>query len=631
MVLACQGSQIMKRLRVYLSSTFEDLKDYRAAVFAALEKAGLDIARMEAYSAADERPRDLSLRDVANSDIYVGLFAWRYGYAPPSDHGNPYDQSITELEYRQADGRKLPKLLFLADPDTKATWPGRFKDEETGQSEQGTKINALRKELGTEKTVNFFRTPEELATLVLAAIMRSGLSGRPYNVPVQPGGLVVPRPGLTKVILHSLTCAGSGAGKSTVVHGAGGFGKTTLAVEACHLPEVVNAFPGGMLWTALGEKPDLAGILRDLYAVATGSQPTVEYKDEIARALAKVFEGRRCLVVVDDVSRAEDLRPLLQLKEPRFLVTTRIWNLLEEAGLADWSEVAVDEMSTSEATDLLGRELLLDDLTRDTLRSLADRLGCWPLLLELVHARLLEEFKARQGNLSGCINRVKQIFEQRGILSFERRNSTERNSAVGKSVEVGLEFAEEMHAGLAEKVAECSVFPEDLPIPLRVLADLWRLNVLDVEEDLVRPLHNLSILRWDRGAGEVRVHDMIRRALSARLAEPGAVHRKLLEAWGDPYRLPHDYAWRWFGWHCVGAKDQPGLHRLLLDLNWLRAKLAATDIHALLREFDHIRGHRDAELLERSVSTVSFRACQGQVAVGGAASSTNSRSRTTFA
>jgi hypothetical protein len=40
----------MKRLRVYMSSTFEDLKEYRAAVFAALEKGGLEVARMENYT-----------------------------------------------------------------------------------------------------------------------------------------------------------------------------------------------------------------------------------------------------------------------------------------------------------------------------------------------------------------------------------------------------------------------------------------------------------------------------------------------------------------------------------------------------------------------------------------------------
>jgi hypothetical protein len=159
----------MKRLRVYLSSTFEDLKDYRAAVFAALERAGLDVARMEVYTAADDRPLDLCLRDVAQSDIYVGLYAWRYGYEPPAAHGNPHGKSITELEYRQAESGKLRKLLFFAHPDTKAHWPDRFKDEKTGEGKRGEKLNNFRQELGTEKLASFFRTPDELATLVLSA------------------------------------------------------------------------------------------------------------------------------------------------------------------------------------------------------------------------------------------------------------------------------------------------------------------------------------------------------------------------------------------------------------------------------------------------------------------------------
>jgi hypothetical protein len=113
---------------VYLSSTFEELKDYRGAVFSALEKAGLAVARMENYTAADERPLDLCLRDVAQSDIYVGLFAWRYGYIPPQVHENPNGKSITELEYRHAEDRKLRKLLFFAHSDTNAAWPDQFKD-----------------------------------------------------------------------------------------------------------------------------------------------------------------------------------------------------------------------------------------------------------------------------------------------------------------------------------------------------------------------------------------------------------------------------------------------------------------------------------------------------------------------
>jgi len=587
----------MKRLRVYLSSTFEDLKDYRAAVFAALEKAGLDVARMEAYTAADERPLDLCLRDVAQSDIYVGLYAWRYGYEPPADHGNPQGKSITELEYRQAEICKLRKLVFLAHSDTKADWPDRFKDEASGEGGQGEKLNAFRKEIGVEKSASFFRKPDELATLVLVAIMRSGLSGRTYNIPPRPAGFV-PRPNLTNALIASLSDPGKSAPFThTIIQGAGGMGKTTLAIDACHTPEVVNAFPDGMLWTALGEKPDLAMILSDLHVLATGSPPMMTGVDAIGQALSKALEGRRCLVFIDDVWQVEDLRHFLQFEGPRLLVTTRIRNLVEQAG---WWEIPVDEMEASEGAALLGRDLSLDAATRQMLGAMADQLGCWPLLLDLVNARLLEEQKRGRGTPAEFVGHVIHLFERRGVLGFDRHNSKARNTAVERSVEVGLEFAEEGFLGISDKAACISVFPEDTPIPVRALADIWKMDELDVEEEVVRPLDNISILRWDRQINEVRLHDMVRRALAARLDDPATVHRKLLDTWRDPYCLPHDYAWRWFGWHCMRANEQDRLLGLLLDFDWLRAKLGATEINALIGEFDYVRHDPRAESFQRA-------------------------------
>ncbi|HSL05741.1 MAG TPA: DUF4062 domain-containing protein, partial [Nitrospiraceae bacterium] len=80
---------------IYLSSTFEDLKDYRRVVFDALRKSGHQVIAMEDYVASDQRPVDKCLKDVEKSDIYVGLFAFRYGYVPPSQHNNPNGLSIT--------------------------------------------------------------------------------------------------------------------------------------------------------------------------------------------------------------------------------------------------------------------------------------------------------------------------------------------------------------------------------------------------------------------------------------------------------------------------------------------------------------------------------------------------------
>ena len=80
---------------IYLSSTFSDLKTYREAVYRALRQMQYNVIAMEDYVAKDQRPLDRCLADVAKCDLYIGLFAWRYGYVPAED--NPDGKSITEL------------------------------------------------------------------------------------------------------------------------------------------------------------------------------------------------------------------------------------------------------------------------------------------------------------------------------------------------------------------------------------------------------------------------------------------------------------------------------------------------------------------------------------------------------
>src|ERR1700694_3607494 len=96
--------------KVYLSSTLWDLAKHRRAAANALRKIRYDVIRMEDYPARAQHTRAGCEADVDECDIYIGIFAWRYGYVPEQD--NPERKSITELEYRRADGKK-PCLIFM--------------------------------------------------------------------------------------------------------------------------------------------------------------------------------------------------------------------------------------------------------------------------------------------------------------------------------------------------------------------------------------------------------------------------------------------------------------------------------------------------------------------------------------
>ena len=155
--------------KIYISSTYGDLKEYREAAYRALRRLGHDAVAMEDYVATGQHPPlDKCLADVANCDWYVGIFAGRYGYVP--DDNNPERRSITELEYRQAEKLGKPCFIFLLHEDV--AWLPKYMDALTGEGEKGRKIKELRQELGKTKLVSFFKTPDELASLVIASVSR---------------------------------------------------------------------------------------------------------------------------------------------------------------------------------------------------------------------------------------------------------------------------------------------------------------------------------------------------------------------------------------------------------------------------------------------------------------------------
>ena len=100
---------------IYLSSTYSDLIEHRNLVYRALRRMYHHVIGMEDYVATVQRPLDKCLADVGASDLYIGIFAWRYGFLP--NEGNPKHKSITELEYRKAVEMGRSTLIFLLDPD----------------------------------------------------------------------------------------------------------------------------------------------------------------------------------------------------------------------------------------------------------------------------------------------------------------------------------------------------------------------------------------------------------------------------------------------------------------------------------------------------------------------------------
>src|ERR1041384_3732281 len=67
------------KFQIFISSTYEDLKDEREQVIKACLEMGHIPVGMEMFSAADEEQWQIIKRQIDESDYYVVLIAHRYG------------------------------------------------------------------------------------------------------------------------------------------------------------------------------------------------------------------------------------------------------------------------------------------------------------------------------------------------------------------------------------------------------------------------------------------------------------------------------------------------------------------------------------------------------------------------
>jgi uncharacterized protein DUF4062 len=180
-------------MRIFVSSSFEDLSEHRTAAIRVLRQLGHEVVAMEEMVAGAVAPLAKVIDMVDRSEAYVGLFAWRYGYVPttgteapakpaanpPKVAGASYGAtSITHYEYLRAVERKLPVMAFLL--DEQYPWPPRFIDGfdpiRPGGSVNTSNIRALRQVLQQERVVSWFTTPTDLEARVGAAVTMAGLT-----------------------------------------------------------------------------------------------------------------------------------------------------------------------------------------------------------------------------------------------------------------------------------------------------------------------------------------------------------------------------------------------------------------------------------------------------------------------
>jgi hypothetical protein len=159
--------QMDRKYQVFISSTYEDLKEQRDAVVKAVLKMGHLPVGMEMFNAAEQQQWEIIKRHIDNSDYYVLIVANRYGSIGPKNI------SYTEQEYEYAIEKGVPCLGFLLQKGT--AWPDTMV--ETGPAKK--KLDAFKKKVGS-RPVNFWDNTDKLALQVYASLSEAiTLTARP--------------------------------------------------------------------------------------------------------------------------------------------------------------------------------------------------------------------------------------------------------------------------------------------------------------------------------------------------------------------------------------------------------------------------------------------------------------------
>ncbi|GAB4522392.1 MAG: hypothetical protein OHK0046_34850 [Anaerolineae bacterium] len=278
-----------RRIDVMLSSTSRDLPTHREIATNAILRSGMFPIIMETLTASLDDAISASLKMVDEAEVYVGLFAHRYGYIPDDPKRNPTRISVTEMEYRRAMERGIPVLIFVMDKTHTLT-----ADDMEPTEEGRTKLAALKAELTTKHVVGFFTSPEDLRGHMLQALQNPEVKAKAQamageNDPVDAPDSPLPAPPdfyadppytlTTEFIgrtdeLRQLDAWAASPDPMMIVEAIGGMGKSAVTWQWVNAHALTTGRYDGVMWWSFYESgATMAAFIRHALAYLTGQHP----------------------------------------------------------------------------------------------------------------------------------------------------------------------------------------------------------------------------------------------------------------------------------------------------------------------------------------------------------------------
>lgn len=297
-----------QRLRVFVSSTLQELSAERAAVSEAVRAIRLTPVMFE-LGARPHPPRDLYRAYLAQSDVFVGLYWQSYGWVAPSE-------AISGLEDEYLLSGTMPKLIYIKRADGREARLSelitRIRSDDRVSYREFTDATELRDlvkdDLAVMLTERFAAAAGREGGAVASpqtppgTLPEADIAPR-YELPLDRGDLIGRAP-----LVSSISELLGRAGVSIVtLTGPGGSGKTRLAIHVAHQQRA--AFEGNAYYV------DLAGI-RAASGVLPSIQATLEIPmppdgADVEQLLVSHLRRQPALLVLDNFEQVLDAAPAI--------------------------------------------------------------------------------------------------------------------------------------------------------------------------------------------------------------------------------------------------------------------------------------------------------------------------------
>jgi len=155
-------SDSLKKLQVFVSSTYRDLlKERQAAVMAILESNHIP-AGMELFAAGDKSQLEVIRNWIDESDVYLLILGGRYGSIDPESK-----KSYMELEYDYAIQKKKPVFACLIHEEKLNSY---LNGSDLIEKENPEKLKKFRKKILKGRIIKFWKDETELKLNIMQAL-----------------------------------------------------------------------------------------------------------------------------------------------------------------------------------------------------------------------------------------------------------------------------------------------------------------------------------------------------------------------------------------------------------------------------------------------------------------------------